>query len=373
MFSTHRVLRQPDDSYQRLCRELVFYRDLKTGQLLDQWDNPYSGERVRVVDIANDPFNFRISEFFPDPPSYGGLNTAKPPKRPLLLEWTLVNDHTVTLDSDIHLYYRNALDPAVWPRESSGPMNRVSEFFRYFIRREDAEDPSKTHLPHNGVWSRVTPWLPWMLMGPDPGHVLYMGRFTSIERPEQAPPPRSSRGSRERFPLYLTAPDKWVGAELLQPGELRPDAEARPAARAEARVALARHDRVRAPRRIRICPPPFPRVPPAARDSGEPRADPFRLCAGGTRAARIKIAPAGMPGIPRHDMAVTADVVDNAERTGMRPREIFEFFVLLPFGLGLFLGPPGSARRSSRPWATRWPTRPCSPASPGPATPLAAR
>ena len=37
-------------------------------------------------------------------------------------------------------------------------------------------------------------------------------------------------------------------------------------------------------------------------------------------------------------MAVTADVVDNAERTGMRPREIFEFFVLLPFGLGLFLG-----------------------------------
>jgi len=37
-------------------------------------------------------------------------------------------------------------------------------------------------------------------------------------------------------------------------------------------------------------------------------------------------------------MAVTADVVDTAERTGMRPREIFEFFVLLPFGLGLFLG-----------------------------------
>ncbi len=209
VFSTHRVLRQPDDSYQRLCRELVFYRDLKTGQLLDQWDNPYSGERVRVVDIANDPFNFRISEFFPDPPSYGGLNTAKPPKRPLLLEWNLVNDHTVTLDSDIHLYYRNALDPAVWPRESSGPMNRVSEFFRYFIRREDAEDPSKTHLPHNGVWSRVTPWLPWMLMGPDPGHVLYMGRFTSIERPEQAPPAVLAR-VRERFPLYLTAPDKWV-------------------------------------------------------------------------------------------------------------------------------------------------------------------
>jgi len=37
-------------------------------------------------------------------------------------------------------------------------------------------------------------------------------------------------------------------------------------------------------------------------------------------------------------MAVTADALDPAERTGMRPREIFEFFVVLPFGLGLFLG-----------------------------------
>lgn len=213
VFSTHRVLRQPDNSYQRLCRELVFYRDLTTGQLLDQWNNPYTGERVRVVDIANDPFNFRISEFFPDPPSYGGLNAVKPPKRPLLLNWGLVNDDTVTLDSDIHLYYRNALDPAVWPRESAGPMNRVSEFFRYFIRREDAEDPAKTHLPHNGVWSRVTPWLPWMLMGPAPGHAFYMGRFTSIDRPEQAPEGVLAR-VKERYPLYLTAPDRWVEPSL---------------------------------------------------------------------------------------------------------------------------------------------------------------
>ncbi|MEZ5563830.1 MAG: DUF1838 family protein [Gammaproteobacteria bacterium] len=208
LFSTHRVLRQADGSYQRLCRELVFYRDLASGQLLDQWRNPYTGEQLRVVDIANDPFNYVISEYFPDPPSYGGLNKDKPPKRPLRLNWGLVND-TVTLDSDIHLYYRNALDPARWPRESAGPMNRVSELFRYFIRREDAENPALTHMPHNGVWSRVTPWLPWMLMGQAPGHALYMGRFTSIASAEQAPPAVLAR-VRERYPLYLTAPDAWV-------------------------------------------------------------------------------------------------------------------------------------------------------------------
>lgn len=212
LFSTHRLLRQADGSYQRLCRELVFYRDLATGQLLDQWRNPYTGEQVRVVDIANDPFNFVISEFFPDPPSYGGLNKDKPPKRPLLLKWDLLGD-IVSHDSDIHLYYPNALNPAKWPRESSGPMNQVSELFRYFMRREDVENPELTHLPHSGVWARITPWLPWMLMDGAPGYIYYMGKFSSIKTPDMAPANVLKR-VEERWPLYLTAPEKWVDPSL---------------------------------------------------------------------------------------------------------------------------------------------------------------
>jgi hypothetical protein len=212
VFSGLRVLRQPDGSWQRLCRELVFYTDLKTGAILEQWDNPLTGERVRVVDIANDPFNYVISEWYPDPPSYGGLNKDKPPRRPFILPWGL-NGNTVTHDADIHLYYPAALQPDKWPRESAGPMNQVSELFRYFIRREDLENPKLTHLPHNGVWARITPWLPWMLMGQAPGNIYYMGRFSSIEEPEMAPPAVLAR-VREKYPKYLTAPEKWVDPSL---------------------------------------------------------------------------------------------------------------------------------------------------------------
>jgi hypothetical protein len=213
VFSAIRVLKQPDGSYQRLCRELIFYRDLVSGALLDEWDNPYTGERVRVVDVANDPFNYVISEYFPEPPSYGGLNAAqRPPRRPLRLNWALVGDDTLVLERDIHLFYKNALDPAKWPRESSGPMNRVSEMFRYVIRREDAENLALTHLPHVGFWSRVTPWLPWMLMGQAPGHVLYVGRFNTV-RPEQVPPAVLAR-VKERFPQFLVAPEKWTEPSL---------------------------------------------------------------------------------------------------------------------------------------------------------------
>lgn len=212
VFSALRVLKQPDGSYQRLCRELVFYSDPATGDLLDEWDNPYTGERVRVVDVANDPFNYVISEYFPQPPSYGGLNAAKRPPRPLSLKWGLMNGNTVAVDRDIHLFYKNALEPAKWPRESAGPMNRVSELFRIFMRLEDVENPALTHLPHTGVWSRITPWLPWMLMGPAPGHIYYMGRYSSI-KPEEAPPKVLAR-VKERYPSYLVAPEKWVEPSL---------------------------------------------------------------------------------------------------------------------------------------------------------------
>lgn len=213
VFSALRVVKQPNGDYQRMCRELIFYRDLKTGEMMDTWLNPYTNEEVRVVDVANDPFNYVISEFYPDPPTYGGLNAVKPPRRPFLRDWAILNAETVIMQSDIHLYYRNALDPAVWQRESAGPMNRVSELFRYQIRREDLENPALTHLPHTGVWNRVTPWLPWMLMGQTPGHILYAGSFSSVPS-VNAVPPAVARRVLERFPHYQIAPEKWVDPSL---------------------------------------------------------------------------------------------------------------------------------------------------------------
>ena len=213
VFSGIRVIRQANGDYQRMCRELVFYRDLVTGQILDEWTSVYTGEKLRVVDVANDPFNYIISDHFPDPPSYGGLNQEKPPRRPLLLNWQLMNDDVVTLTTDIHLYYKNALDPAKWPRESSGPMNRVSELFRYVMRRDDVENTALTHLPHTGVWNRITPWLPWMLMGTAPGHVVYAGLFSTVPSVDAVPEPVARR-VKERFPLYLTAPEVWQEPSL---------------------------------------------------------------------------------------------------------------------------------------------------------------
>ncbi len=208
-----------EGGYRKLLREVVLYREIdprtqKPGRILEQYDNPYSGERVNVVPILNDPFNYNMTLYYPDPPSFGGLNQEKTPRVPFVLPWEMKGD-LLHLTTDIHLYYPNALQPEKWPRESAGPMVQVSELYRYYIRAEDMKNPRLTQVQCSGCWARVTPWLPWMLMGGKPGHVLYMVDFTAGPTTKDASPELMAwlKSTPERA-KFLTAPDSDYGPSL---------------------------------------------------------------------------------------------------------------------------------------------------------------
>ena len=211
-FSFARLLPLEDGSYRKVLREVGFYTDLKTGEILKNFENPYTGETVRVVPIANDPFNFTISEFIPQLPTYGGLNKEKRARIPLLLNWDERGDK-VLLTSDIHLFYPSALQPDEWPRESPGPMSQVSEMFRYIIDPEDLGDPDNTSVSFFGSWVRSTPWFPWMLMDQAPGQCLYVcdqGAGDTID----LIPDHILEAGRAIDPKYLSAPTEDYGPSL---------------------------------------------------------------------------------------------------------------------------------------------------------------
>ena len=200
--------------YRKVLREVGIYYDLKSGEPLEEFTNPYTNEKVRVVPIANDPFNTTIQETLPPPPSYGGLNaTAPPPKVPLLLPWKKQGEY-ITLERHIHLFYKNALQPDKWPRESAGSMARVSEFFTFFFNAADVQNEKVTSLGFHGTWARVTPWLPWMLMGQADGHCQYMTYQGSGQNLADVLPRQVLDYIEKKYPLYLNAPTKWVDPSL---------------------------------------------------------------------------------------------------------------------------------------------------------------
>ena len=71
-----------------------------------------------------------------------------------------------------------------WPRESAGPIAQVSEFFAHHVKVEDLQNEKITSLDYTGTWNRITPWLPWMLMGQRPGlcqYACFMGTTQNLE------------------------------------------------------------------------------------------------------------------------------------------------------------------------------------------------
>jgi len=211
-FSVTRLIPLEDGSYRKLLREVGFYRDMKTGKILETMENPYTGENVRVVPIANDPFNFTIEQYWPQPPNYGGLNAEERPRIPMLLNWNEMGDK-VLLTSDIHLFYPSALQPDKWPRESPGVMNQVSEMFRYIIDKDQLGDPDNTSVSFFGTWNRITPWFPWMLMDQAPGHIVYVCDQGACDHWDFIPEDilQAARNIDEKF---LSAPTEDYGPSL---------------------------------------------------------------------------------------------------------------------------------------------------------------
>lgn len=201
-----------DPGYRKVLREIGFYTDLKSGKILEEWENPYFDEKVRVVPIANDPFNHTITDYYFQPPTYGGLNTQAPPKRPFLLDWERRNND-LTLASMINLFYPAALQPDKWPRESGSKFNQVTEDFLYMLDWDEMQNPGLTSVSARGSWLRTTPWLPWMLMGETEGHCSYSCFFGSEDSLDYADP-QAVEYAAKHYPKYLEAPEVWEEPSL---------------------------------------------------------------------------------------------------------------------------------------------------------------
>lgn len=189
--------------FQMLRKELGFFVDLETGEVIDRWVNPYIDEEVEVVHLANPAINAAIKPYRQRQGLYeeidgGGKGT------PFMLPWKLVGGRAMT-EQHGHLWVKNPMDPAVWKRESAGSSIRISDSNSFNVSIEDLQNPDMKKVPSFGNWTHQRPWQPWMLMGQAPGFIQYTC-FTGSAASLDDVPSQIVGLARDRFPEFLVAP-----------------------------------------------------------------------------------------------------------------------------------------------------------------------
>lgn len=143
--------------YRMVSRELLIYRDPATGEALATWDNPWTGETVSVLHVANDPVNFAAYE----------IDRTGNPYR-----WTgLVTEGKWRQSTTVPLFYPNPLGGDFQPEV--GGTYHATEMFNFMGDAADLLDPDTDSARAHVGWSRMSDWLPWMKMGGREG-AIYM-------------------------------------------------------------------------------------------------------------------------------------------------------------------------------------------------------
>ena len=197
-FGVLRVAPQGNNVYHLFNREFAVYTDLKSGEIIEEWTNPYSNEKVEVAPIKNAIVNAKVSPIIEQ--DFDGHKVTFPFTPP----WIVQGDKAFSL-FELHAAFPNPMKVEQWPRESAGPLNRTSEMFQRMTTMSQLENPDITGADYVGAWTRVSPWLPWMLNGQMDGHILYRCFMNRTGKAENLPKNLLAYAER-KYPEFLKAP-----------------------------------------------------------------------------------------------------------------------------------------------------------------------
>lgn len=173
-------------------RELTYYLDPKTGELLHQWENPWTGDTLSIMHVANNPVQGHFKGQFP----------------------AQVEDDDTTFVFDLFPTYPNPLaeDPR-FAEYSPNPTYQAAELFKLTVPTADLSNNDVSSVTALRLsWDRIGPWLPWMKMGDRPGHLIYSAIGRKVGGVDELPQLLQDE-IRTQVPLYQSAPKAFMDGE----------------------------------------------------------------------------------------------------------------------------------------------------------------
>jgi hypothetical protein len=213
---------EADGTLSRRSRETGYFTDLRTGEVLERWDNPFTGQTVPVYHFYNPllvrRMDYQMSSFSfgksSDAPTLMNEGTVFPDdtgKIPFVLPFQQYGDDLM-LNWDYTHEYTNPVTPEGWPKSSTGPRISPSEHFTFSLSKTQLEDPGVASARFIAGFSRISQCWPWMQMGGSGMEdAQLVGRmFSHKGLPGTADVrPKILAYIEKHAPEYLTLPDSW--------------------------------------------------------------------------------------------------------------------------------------------------------------------
>ena len=168
---SYRIFSLDDGSYEILGNMLTFFRDIKTGKMIQEYQNPFTGKINNVLpNIRQASFGrgLNISTMGARPKAF--INQM--PDKPLLLDWTF-GPEIVWLQNE-----------TAYPPGLSAPRLQRSTMFAPLDQFLDQNIKSLASLFSATV---LMPWLPWMDMNEVEGHTLWHASGVKLNSINQLP------------------------------------------------------------------------------------------------------------------------------------------------------------------------------------------
>lgn len=195
MYNIARIEKK-DSSYSLITREMLVYKDPKTGDILSKWYNPFIKDTVEVIAVWNDPVNSKMStkDFFIDYTRLGGGRTC--------------------MYLDLPLLYPSPLKKKEWPENSRSDLYQAAELFQFFFNEAEAAGPQKKNVNSDISWTRFCDFLPWMKMGDKPGYLMYQGRGYKVAGGWNNLPKNIRDYVLANNPIYQHAPETYSAPNM---------------------------------------------------------------------------------------------------------------------------------------------------------------
>ncbi len=188
-----------DNGWRFYHREVMYYLDPETGEILQDWINPYTGKRVEVLHILNDP----VHRFY----AISGGRFAAP------FPYTVHDDDLVFRISVFS--FRDSVMPRIeYPLHSANNKYQAAELWIMNGRVNEVMNPDVSSASCVTSWARVGQWLPFMEMGNRPGIMVYHSESYKLLRGVAELPDDIRRYTEKHHPEYLESPKTWQSLQL---------------------------------------------------------------------------------------------------------------------------------------------------------------